>query len=107
MNYEKEIENLNKDATRLLKKYEEKSRRIDKAIDFIRKKTHKFTMAYMEEDNKINLGRSEYTIGNLTSKNVKYLLDILKGEEYMKDKEYEYMQEYLIQKRIEGGEDKE
>jgi len=76
--YEIQLEKTIKELTEIIKNQQE---RIDKAFDFIGTKTYKFTMAYMEEDNRINLGRSEYTIGNLTSKNVKELLEILKGED--------------------------
>ena len=61
MNYEKEIGNLNKDATRLLEKYEEKSRRIDKAIEYLN-----------------DMDNSDYLHISIC---IKELLGILKGED--------------------------
>ena len=54
---------------------------INEARDYIRSKSIKFTMAYVEDDGRIDLSRSDYRIDKLTSKQAKELLDILdKGE---------------------------
>lgn len=54
---------------------------IIKVKDYIRSKSIKFTMAYVEDDGRIDLSRSDYRIDRLTSKQVKELLEILKGSD--------------------------
>ena len=53
---------------------------IKEAKDYIRSKSIKFTMAYVEDDGRIDLSRSDYRIDKLTSKQVKELLEILDKE---------------------------
>lgn len=53
---------------------------IKKVKDYIRIKSIKFTMAYVEDDGRIDLSRSDYRIDKLTSKQVKELLGILEKE---------------------------
>ena len=53
---------------------------INEVKDYIRSKSIKFTMAYVEDDGRIDLSRSEYRIDKLTSKQVKELLGILDKE---------------------------
>lgn len=48
--------------------------------DYIRSKSIKFTMAYVEDDGRIDLSRSDYRIDKLTSKQVKELLEMLNNE---------------------------
>ena len=55
---------------------------IKEVRDYIRSKSIKFTMAYVEDDGRIDLSRSDYRIDKLTSKQAKELLEILnKGDD--------------------------
>ena len=54
---------------------------IKEVKDYIRSKSIKFTMAYVEDDGRIDLSRSDYRIDKLTSKQVKELLGILEGSD--------------------------
>lgn len=53
---------------------------IKEAREYVRSKSIKFTMAYVEDDGRIDLLRSDYRIDKLTSKPVKELLKILDKE---------------------------
>ena len=67
-----------------LKEKDEEIERLNNIIkevkDYIRSKSIKFTMAYVEDDGRIDLSRSDYRIDKLTSKQVKELLEILDKE---------------------------
>ncbi len=73
--FELELELVDKD-----KEIERLHSIIKEAKDYIRSKSIKFTMAYVEDDGRIDLSRSDYRIDKLTSKQVKELLEILDKE---------------------------
>lgn len=70
------------DENKDLKEEIERLNNIIKEVrDYIRSKSIKFTTAYVEDDGRIDLSRSDYKIDKLTSKQAKELLEILnKGE---------------------------
>lgn len=69
-----------KNCALLLDYIQQKENIIKEVREYIRSKSIKFTMAYVEDDGRIDLSRSDYRIDKLTSKQVKELLEILDKE---------------------------
>ena len=75
-----EIAQANNKNLELIEEINDLQQRINKAVEYIREETTRFTEAYVEDDRRINLGKSKYKIVNLSPTKVEKLLNILKGE---------------------------
>ena len=78
--YDRNVEQLLYDKVNAELEIERLNNIIEEVREYIKSKSIKFTMAYVEDDGRINLPRSDYRIDKLTSKQVKELLKLLDKE---------------------------